>query len=163
MSLIRPFTGFDSDIDRAFSSWNNRFDQLFRNFENNMGQFGAVVAPGSLATRSAMDFMPSLDVVDTEKEVVVHTELPGMKKEDIHVEVEGSTLVVRGESRKDDKYEDQRWRVRERSFGKFERRVLLPKESDVNNIAANYDNGVLEIKVAKKPQSEAQRKAITIQ
>lgn len=164
MSLIRPF-GFDTDVERSFDSINRRFNQMFRNWEQQM--LGLQPTTGTSTELSAPSatfagFLPALDVVDEEKQITVHTDLPGMNKDDIKVEVQGQHLVISGESKSKRDFTDQQWKVRERSFGKFERRVQLPKSADVNQIKANYKDGVLEVQVGKLAEAQPQKKSITI-
>ena len=171
MSLIRPF-GFDTDVERSFDSINRRFNQLFRNWEQQMIGGGPVTGaassaltapPTSTSLMEQVGFLPALDVVDEDKQITVHTDLPGLNKDDIKVEVQGQHLVISGESKSKRDYSDQQWKVRERSFGKFERRVLLPKSADVNQVRANYKDGVLEVQVGKHAEAQPQKKTITIQ
>ena len=156
---------FFSQLDRElFEHFDNRFNQLIRNWENSFGfpstTFASLPAPPRAASSA---FYPALDVAENDKEVIVHTDLPGMKKQDVKLEVHGQQLCISGESSVDKSQEDQNWTVRERSFGKFERRITLPKSVDLNKIQAKMDNGVLEVKVPKLPEQQHQKKAITIQ
>lgn len=99
---------------------------------------------------------------ETDKELTVHAELPGVDKQDIQVNVQGNVLSIAAESKKDDTRDDKGWRVRERSYGKYERRLMLPKGVDSDAIAANYQDGVLELVIAKKQEPKHEKKAVTI-
>jgi HSP20 family protein len=161
MSLINfdPFV-HPSDLDRAFENWSRRMERMFRPFE----QSTAIGTAGGNTSSALNAFakQPAIDVVDTEKEVVVHTELPGMKKEDIKVEVVDNQLVVSGEAKTESKFEDHNYVRRERSFGTFRRVVGLPKNVDSHQISARFENGLLEVKLPKKQLEQAQRKTIAI-
>jgi len=89
------------------------------------------------------NFSPSLDFVDKNDKYVVKIEIPGIKKEDIDIELDDNTLIVKGE--KKDEYEETKndIYVNERSYGAFRREIRLPGDCDINNIEANYKNGLL--------------------
>lgn len=156
MSLINfdPF-GTGRDIDRAFDNWSRRMEQMFRGYEQPSGQVS------KSGTQSGSLMLPAIDVIDGEKEIVVHTELPGLKKEDIKVEVVDNQLVISGESKSETKFEDHNYVRRERSFGQFKRSVGLPKNVDTHKINAKYENGLLEVTLPKVEASQ-QRKQISI-
>ena len=135
-----------------------RMDRLFKHFEQPSSQ-------GALTTqqRSEIDYAPNLDVSDTPKQITLHAELPGLKKEDIKIEAHGGHLTISGENKDEKDYEEGSWHIRERKFGKFQRSVRLPKNADFNAVSAKYDNGVLEVVVPKLANVESERKAIAIQ
>eukprot|EP00695_Tsukubamonas_globosa_P001816 TRINITY_DN2898_c0_g1_i1.p2 TRINITY_DN2898_c0_g1~~TRINITY_DN2898_c0_g1_i1.p2 ORF type:complete len:98 (+),score=45.66 TRINITY_DN2898_c0_g1_i1:293-586(+) len=88
---------------------------------------------------------------------MVHAELPGMKKEDIKIELlENNTLKISGETKQEKKEERQNFHRVERSFGSFERRFTLPDYAKIENITANYNNGILDVVI---PKEQAKLKA----
>ena len=104
--------------------------------------------------------MPSLDVLDNDRELCVFTELPGLKKDQINLEVQGNQLVINGRTDEQQTAEGARWRLRERSFGRFERRVALPASCDPEKIHAKFEDGLLKVHIAKHAQQ--QQKAVSI-
>lgn len=97
---------------------------------------------------TGLEFRPSMDVVRDEGELVVTAELPGIEPDDIDVSLENGMLTIKGEkSETKEISEDDRY-LRERSYGKFLRRITLPEEMDADTMTATYDNGVLVIRVA---------------
>lgn len=101
---------------------------------------------------------PKLDLSETEKELHVSVELPGMKEDDLDVEFTGDALRIRGE-KKDERDEKQHNFHRiERSFGMFERIVPIPKEVDREKVQATFKNGVLHITLPKMEVAPASQK-----
>lgn len=95
-------------------------------------------------------FAPSCDISETQNHYLVSFDMPGVKKEDIKIEVQGTTLHVWGERRRESKEGSEQSQIRyERSYGKFERTFDLPKSVDAEKIEAHYEDGVLNIALPK--------------
>jgi HSP20 family protein len=91
------------------------------------------------------------DVRETGEAYTVNAELPGVKKEDIHVEVEGNEVTISAETRRETEPKDgDKWLRTERYFGKSARRFALPQELDQTKAAARFIDGVLELTLPKK-------------
>lgn len=96
------------------------------------------------------DWLPPMDITEEKDRIVVRTDIPGMKQEEIHVEVEDGALVIKGErKREQESREGQVHRV-ERSYGSFFRSFTLPTSVDEAKLTAAYKNGVLEVTLPKK-------------
>jgi HSP20 family protein len=106
-------------------------------------------------------WIPTCDIRDTDKHLIVHAELPGVKPEDVKLEVRDGRLHICGERKLDQKEEGERYLRSERFYGKFARTIPLPRDVDMNNIQANYDHGVLEVCIPK-PKSETKPLTINI-
>ena len=92
---------------------------------------------------------PAVDVFEDGDRYHVHVDLPGMKREDIAITLEGDALTITGEkTRENDSKEEDYYRA-ERSYGKFSRSMTLPASVDANKIEASYKSGVLEVKIPK--------------
>lgn len=104
--------------------------------------------------------MPSVDVYEEKDTVVVKAELPGMKKEDIEVNLAGDTLTIKGEKKEDKEVKEDNYYRRERSYGSFLRSVALPSEVKSDQIKANFKDGVLEIRLPKT--EEAKQKSVAV-
>lgn len=103
--------------------------------------------------RNGLMWAPPVDVIENTDELVVRAELPGMKREDINVSVEGNTLVLSGERNYElDEDKDNVHRV-ERSYGAFRRMLALPSTVDPDQVEASYRDGVLEIHLAKREEA----------
>ncbi|MFA6471393.1 MAG: Hsp20/alpha crystallin family protein [Candidatus Latescibacterota bacterium] len=92
---------------------------------------------------------PRTDIQETEKEVIVDIELPGMKREDIKVEVKNGMLTIFGESKQEKKFEKGETTRVERRYGKFERSFSLSDTINENKISAEYKDGILSLAMQK--------------
>ena len=92
---------------------------------------------------------PAVDIFDTENAILIKAELPGIKKDDVSVDVKNNVLTIKGARSFDKEIKEENYYRKERSFGKFQRSFTLPEAIDPAAIKANFKNGVLEIKVPK--------------
>lgn len=94
-------------------------------------------------------FAPAVDIHENDKQYCVTVELPGGKKEDVHVEIEEGVLTIRGEkkSEREEKKEQGRWV--ERSYGSFMRSFTLPANADAEHVDASFKDGVLTLTIPK--------------
>jgi|SRR5580700_7142559 HSP20 family protein len=130
-------------------------DQVNRLFEDSFTHDRAGHA--DLAT-----WAPAVDIYETENEVVVKADLPDIQDKDIDVRVEGNTLTVRGERKFDkDVKEDNYLRI-ERAYGSFMRSFSLPNTVSSEGIRADYRNGVLTLRMAKREESKAKQIKISV-
>lgn len=106
---------------------------------------------------------PRLDVYETDKEVVVKADLPGMKKEDLEVTVSEGVLTLKGALKQDEEVKESGYYRRERRCGSFARNVALPASVDADKTQASFRNGVLEIRVPKMAEEVARGKRITVE
>jgi len=102
-------------------------------------------------------WQPLVDVTEIKDAFVVKAEIPGVKAEDIDISVEGDTLSLKGERKLEKKVEEEGVSRIERSYGKFERTVLLPPTVDAEAVKASYTDGVLEIRLPKKEEAKPKR------
>lgn len=93
---------------------------------------------------------PTMDIHETDKEFLVQAELPGVKKEDIHVEVEHGVMTVSGERRYEKENDDGNAHHIERAYGRFMRSFSLPTNVDTEHVDASMNDGVLEVHLTKK-------------
>ncbi|MCC6758489.1 MAG: Hsp20/alpha crystallin family protein [Candidatus Omnitrophica bacterium] len=99
----------------------------------------------------------AVDVHENEKEVTVKADLPGLKKEDIHVSIDNDVLTIRGERKVEVEKKDKNYSIVERSYGTFERRLILGSPVDEKNVKASYKDGVLELTLPKTEASKPKR------
>ena len=92
---------------------------------------------------------PHFDVRENEREFVVHAELAGVKKEDIQIDFRQGILQIKGEKKKEEKQENEKYHVIERRFGSFERKMKFPTAAKPEEIKASFTDGVLEILIPK--------------
>ena len=141
-----PFREFSAMQDRI-----NRMDRLFRESYSPEGPEEA------LTTTS---FAPPVDTYEDEHTVTLKMEVPGIDEKDIDVRIENNTLTVHGERKIEKEEKQENFRRVERQYGSFTRSFTLPSSVDAGQITADYDKGVLKIKLAKK--AEAKPKQIKV-
>jgi len=99
--------------------------------------------------------IPAMDVTETDSEVVVTTELPGVDRKDIDVEVLPESLSLKAEMSRETERKDETYHRRERVWGRFERTIPLPAEVVSDQVNAVFKDGVLEIRLPKTEQAKA--------
>ena len=92
---------------------------------------------------------PAVDIFETDKELVLKMELPGVKKDDVHVTIENNMLTVRGERKMEEKIERENYHRIERTYGEFVRSFTLPPFVDGTKINADFSEGLLKVTFAK--------------
>jgi HSP20 family protein len=132
---------------------------LRREMDHIFGEFFGRT-PSSMAATEAM-WSPLVDIHETKDSFLLMAELPGVKQEDVEVSVEGDTLTLKGERKREAEVKEDQYHRIERSYGRFERSILLPSVVDPNRVKATYRDGVLEIQLPKK--EEAKPKAVKIE
>lgn len=104
---------------------------------------------------------PSLDVSETENNIVVKAEVPGLESKDIDISLTGGVLTIKGEKKQEKEEKDENYHRIERRYGTFTRTVRVPQEVQSDKIEATCKNGVLKITLAKS--EEAKKKEIKIE
>jgi HSP20 family protein len=107
--------------------------------------------------RTSQQWVPALDVWETESAIVYAFDVPGIPEDKIAVEVEDGSLTVSAERERTEEHSDERFYRFERRFGTFSRTVGLPQGVDETSISADYKNGVLEVHVKKPEQVKPKR------
>ena len=104
--------------------------------------------------RGNRPWSPSVDIYETENELVLRADLPDVKLEDIEVRVENQTLTLKGERKFEKETKDENYHRIERSYGGFSRAFSIPATVDEEKIRADYKDGVLKIALPKKEQAK---------
>src|SRR6201993_1706768 len=130
----------------------NRMNSLFQDFNRGQGDNDFVATAA---------FVPPVDIYEDEHKIVLKLEVPGMKQEDLDIQVENNTLTVRGERKFEKEEKEENFHRIERRYGSFFRSFSLPNTVDTNNVKASYDAGVLRIELEKR--AEAKPKQIKVQ
>ena len=127
------------------------------------GLFNEFFRPAFVLEAGAPEGVPiRVDVKENGAAYTVVAELPGVRKEDIHVEVEGNEVTISAETRRENEVkEGEKWLRVERYAGKTERRFALPQELDDAAAAAKFIDGVLELTLPKKAQVTGRKLAIS--
>jgi HSP20 family protein len=133
---------------------NRLFDDVFRGFEGlGPGRF-----PASPTMRAAA--WPDVEVSETDKEIRVTAELPGLEEKDVEVLLDDGVLTLRGEKRSESEDKDRRFS--ERFYGAFERRIALDAEVEEDKVEARFRNGVLTVAMPKNERAQSNAKRIAI-
>jgi len=128
----------------------SRLNELFEDFFDD-----------ALAQRREGGFSsPKVDVVEKDNNYLVTAEMPGFTPENIDVSVEGNTLTLRGEVKKENEKDEGQYHLKERQMSSFVRRIPLPSDVNPDQCSADFDNGVLKLTLPKR--EEAQPKRINI-
>jgi HSP20 family protein len=145
MELVRwePFGGF-GNLHSVFNGF----------FEENFDR--------SLPQPSKSSWYPAVDVLESKESFLIRAELPGIKMEDIKVEVKDGRLTVSGESKKEKPAEGVEYRHAERVAAKFWRSFALPDTAKQDGIEATYKNGILEIRVPKAEKAKPRQIEINV-
>src|SRR4051812_22835203 len=101
---------------------------------------------------------PHMDVSETDKEIRIQTELPGVNENDIDVSLNEDVLTIRAEKKQERREEREGVHVSERSFGTFQRSLRLPFQVDAEQVQARFENGVLHVSLPKTAPQERSRK-----
>jgi len=105
-------------------------------------------------TSEFLGWTPAFDVYEEKDHYVVKAELPGMKKEEINVSIEGGELLISGERKNENKSEGAEVFRAERYFGKFQRAVSLPPTVSAKDVRAEYKDGILTVTLPKSEESK---------
>jgi HSP20 family protein len=135
MAIIRwdPF--------REMTQVQNRFDRLW----------------GSVLADRQESWLPAVDVYDSKDAVVLKAELSGMDPGDIQIEVEDNVLTIKGERKFEEKIDEGRYYRVERRFGSFERSLALPQGVRPDDIQADYEDGILAVRVPKAEEEKPRK------
>lgn len=126
---------------------NRLFDDFFRDFP---------------AAGAAAAFVPNLALEESEEAVKLSAELPGLAEKDFEISVEDGVFTLRGEKRNETTSEKGGWSRSERSYGRFERRISLPADVEVEKASAAFKNGVLDVTLPKRPAAKPKAHTITV-
>ena len=142
-ALLRQMT---SELDRAFEEWPS-FRWPF---------------VGKLATSAALGWSPRVDVLERDNRLVTRVDLPGMKREDISVEVTDGHLALSGERKRETEEKKDNFYRSEREYGSFHRVVPLPAGVKLEDVKATFSDGVLEVSVPLPARPEANVRKVQI-
>ena len=143
---ISPFSvmkRFGEEMDRLFSDYGLNRDWI----------------PPALVGEAGRTWQPQVEVFETNGELVVRAELPGLKREDVKIELTDDGLTIQGERRSEHEENGEGYYRSEFSYGSFRRRVPLPEGANPDDATAKFHDGVLEVTMpARKPVARAARK-----
>lgn len=149
--------GFETPLFRGNLFTVNPFT-LMKQFTEEMDK---IFGPAARVTGDGAAWIPAIEVKEKEGKFFVTAELPGVKKEEVKVHIDGDTLVVEGERKQEKEEKREGYYHSERSYGKFYRSIPLPEGAKTDLTAAQFNNGVLEVTVPI-PEVKAKRQDIPV-
>jgi len=151
----RRHAGDEEHADRSLTRLRDDIDRAFERLLRDPWDF-------SLFDRAmaGMRLEPRLDLTETDAQILVKAELPGVDPKDVRIDVSGNLLTISGEKMQEKEEKKRNEYIVERSFGSFQRSVQLPASADADRVDAKYRNGLLTLTIAKRP--EAKPKRITV-
>ncbi len=141
-----------------FMTLHREMNRLF----DDVARGGGVASAGGQSEGGGAMLAPHMDVSETDKELRVKAELPGVAEKDIEVSLNEDVLTIRAEKRQERKQEKEGVHFSERSFGTFQRALRLPFHVQSDQVQAKFENGVLEITLPKM-QAQARSRRIEVQ
>ena len=146
MSIVRwdPF--------RELSAITDRMNRLFQE----------TYAPGREEGLTTSSFDPPVDVYEDEHNITLKLEVPGIDEKDLDVKLENNTLTVHGERKFEKEEKEENFHRIERRYGSFFRSFTLPTTVDAASVTADYEDGVLKIKLAKKAEATPKQIKVNI-
>jgi HSP20 family protein len=140
-------------IDGGFGTLQRQMNRLFDEFLT-----GFDLQP----TEAFGEWAPSIDIAETDNEVVVKTELPGLDPKDVEVTMAGDTLTIKGEKKTEHEEKGRTWHRTERTYGTFQRSFVLPCAVDGDRVKAEFKNGVLTIGIPKREEARTKPIKVTV-
>lgn len=134
MAIVRWDPG--RDLDTLQGDVNRLFDSFFGRRE---------AGPASAVRR----WVPAMDLVETDDQLVLRADLPGMSREDIEIEIKDNVLTISGERKAEHEEKGEGFHRIERASGRFSRSLGLPRGMDATSVNASFENGVLEVRMPK--------------
>ena len=125
--------------------------------------FGTFFEPGTPAGHAAplRRWIPAMDLVETDEDFVLRADLPGLTDSDVNIELEDNVLTVSGQRKAEHEERKEGYYRVERAFGSFSRSLTLPDGVDPERVKANFDSGVLEVRIPKPEQRKPHKVTIS--
>lgn len=114
------------------------------------------------ANGTARRWIPAMDLVETADAFVLRADLPGLTEKDVNIEFEDNVLTISGERKSEHEEKKEGYYRVERSYGSFSRSLTLPEGVDPDAVKANFDRGVLEVRVPKPEERKPRKVAISV-
>ncbi len=150
-------TPYESRNENLLDSLQHEMTRVFDRFTHGFGQ-------GELSKQSEWwgSSFPAMDLAETDNEILVTAELPGIDEKDLDISLRGNNLIIRGEKKAEHEEKGEHYYHKESSYGSFHRAVPLPMEVDEDKIEATYKKGILKIKLPKSAEAQKNRTKIAI-
>jgi HSP20 family protein len=143
--------GDQSSFIELHQRMNDLFNDFFGGFDLGLSRFG-----------SRFMTAPSIDMSETDEDIRITADLPGMDERDIQVTLENDILTIKGEKKQEQEEKKQNYHMVERSYGQFQREISIPVGVDREKIKATFKKGVLNVILPKTPEAKSTQKRIAI-
>ena len=139
----------------AITRWDpvKEMEEMHNRLSNLFGRTPARLGEGKEESIAGAEWAPLVDITEDDKEYIIKTELPEVKKEDVKVAVENGLLTIVGE-RKFEKEENQKYHRVERAYGRFVRSFIVPDAVDADKVSAEFKDGVLKVHLPKSEKTK---------
>jgi len=144
---------------RELHTMQNEMNRLFNTFFDAPSGSGGPANGGHAPLRR---WIPAMDVVETAEHFVLRADLPGMSQDDVHIELEDNVLTISGERKSEHEQRNEGYYRVERASGSFSRSLTLPEGVEADGIQASFENGVLEVRIAKPEQQKPRKVQISL-
>ncbi len=114
-------------------------------------------------TSSETAWMPAIDISETKDAIVVRAEVPGMKAEDIEINLTGDILTIKGEKKHESEEKDENFHRIETRYGAFQRVIRVPVTVDSNKIQAKYEKGILKVTLPKREEAKPKQIEVKVE
>lgn len=142
-----------ADVRDDFGRFEEMMNRMFENFWGRPRR--QLLSSGERGETLPAEYrQPSIDVVETDREVIARAEMPGLDKENIKINLTEDRLEISAETKKEEEKKEKGYVYREMRSGSYYRAIALPSPVDPNNAQASYKNGILEIKMPKTEVKE---------
>lgn len=158
-SLLPDLWSRDDSVNNSFRNLQKEIDRVFHNFTSS--DIMSSSAP-DWRSNSNLNLLPRIDVSETDKEISIEVELPGVERKDVDITVVDQLLTIKGSKNTEQETKEKNYHLIERSRGSFERTIPLGFEVDSNQVDAKFHNGVLSLTVTKPPELESKVKKIEV-
>lgn len=134
------------DPFRELEEVSNRLNRLFMRPQGNAEQGNEMLA--------VADWMPSVDISETDAAYLVKAEVPGVNKDDVKVSIQDGMLTIQGERKQEKEEKGKKFHRIERSYGSFARSFRVPDDADENSVKAEFKDGMLNVTLAKSKKAK---------
>lgn len=145
-AMINPFDAFRREMDHLFDGFLSEWPMR-----------------SSLLDRRIGNFLPQVELSETEKEIRVTAELPGMDEKEVEVTLTQGALTIKGEKREEHEENKRNFHHSELRYGMFERSIQLPADIDADKAKASFKKGVLKITLPKTAEAQSNRRRIPVE
>jgi HSP20 family protein len=138
-----------SEIDRFRTEIDRLFDDFFIR-----RSFGRDFEEG--------DWMPAVDISESEKEIIIHAEIPGVDAKDLDITLSGRNFTIKGERKQEQEEKRESYHRIERRYGSFHRSFELPADVDGDKVEAAYEDGVLTVNLPKSKEQSVKKTEVKV-